>query len=78
MEVDELIARVIAAHKRRCSPSHPEVDGVWTSYLGQARAVLAADPLRRRIADGIASFRNDPPDSDRQRGYLAALEELAR
>lgn len=34
--------------------------------------------LKQRIADGIASFAADPPDSDHQRGYLAALEELAK
>jgi hypothetical protein len=26
----------------------------------------------------IEQFRKDPPDTDYQRGYLAALEELAR
>jgi hypothetical protein len=32
--------------------------------------------LERLIAQGIKSFKDDPPDSDYQRGYLAALKEL--
>lgn len=33
--------------------------------------------LETRLQRAIASFDSDPPDSDYQRGYLAALKELS-
>ena len=34
--------------------------------------------MKERLADMIRSFDKDPPDTDYQRGYLAALVELAK
>ena len=33
--------------------------------------------LETRLREAIKSFDTDPPESDYQRGYLAALKELA-
>ena len=38
----EASARAIAASKRGLSPSDAEIDRVWTSYVGQARAAIIA------------------------------------
>jgi hypothetical protein len=52
MDKDEIAARAIAAHKRNCSLSHPDVERVWTSYLGQARAALtAAEPFLAQVRE---------------------------
>ena len=34
--------------------------------------------IEEQIRNKIASFDDDPPDTNFQRGYLAALKELAR
>lgn len=41
MDLLERAARVIAASKRGVDPDAEAIDRVWTSYVGQARAVLA-------------------------------------
>jgi hypothetical protein len=56
--------------------AHDHYEAEAADALASARAEIAG--LKQRIADGIASFAADPPDSDHQRGYLAALEELAK
>jgi hypothetical protein len=48
----EKVARAIAANnKRGLSPDAPEVDAVWHSYCGQARAAIEAmrEPSRRML-----------------------------
>jgi hypothetical protein len=34
--------------------------------------------MEKYLVDALASFESDPPDTDYQRGYRAALCELAR
>ena len=38
----EAAARAIAASKRGSSPGTPEIDAVWRSYMGQAKAAISA------------------------------------
>lgn len=38
----EAAARAIAASKRGYRPDAPEIDAVWRSYMGQAKAAIAA------------------------------------
>lgn len=53
----ELVARAIAAQKRNCSTSHPDVDRVWTSYVGQARSAVAAFlSAQPALPDGVGQI----------------------
>jgi hypothetical protein len=36
------------------------------------------EKLREYLVEALAGFERDPPDSNYQEGYQAALEELAR
>jgi len=36
------------------------------------------EELKKAILGGLESFKDDPADSDHQRGYEAALQELKR
>lgn len=49
-------ARAIAATKRGCKPGSPEIDRVWHTYVGQARACIIAfleDSAQRQKAEQL-------------------------
>lgn len=60
----ERAAKAIAANKRGLTPDNPEVERVWPSYCGQARAALAAawnEQPASGLEAAIASFKSALP-----------------
>ncbi len=41
-------------------------------------AQIPAEQVERLIVQGLRSFDGDPPDTEYQRGYRAALADLAK
>lgn len=82
----EAASRAIAASKRGSSSDAPEIDAVWRSYMGQARAAIAAYlsamPAQVDVIDNLrlvweATEAQHEEAHEAQDAYISALIEVA-
>lgn len=82
----EAASRAIAASKRGGSPNAPEIDTVWRSYMGQAKAAIAAYlsamPSEADAVDKLrlaweATEAQHEAAHEAQDAYIAALLDVA-